>query len=88
MDLENGSLEKALIILSNEADFNFSYNSKIIAVDTLVSIHVENSTVKDVLDVILSPDISYTVSGNHLILVKDIPKGYSKRRSIQEKYKV
>ena len=53
MSLENASLERVLVILANEADFNFSYNSKIINVDTLVSIRVENSTVKDVLDVIL-----------------------------------
>lgn len=83
MELENGTLEKALIILSNEADFNFSYNSQIIDVDTIVSIHVENSTVKEVLDVILSPDISYTISGNHLILVTDLPKSERPKKNVK-----
>jgi len=87
MSLEDASLEKVLIILANEADFNFSYNSKIINVDTLVSIHVENSTVKDVLEVILDKEITYKVTGNHLILIKEIPKGERDKKNIKYEIK-
>ena len=87
MSLENASLERALVILANEADFNFSYNSKIINVDTLVSIQVENSTVKDVLEVILDKETTYRVSGNHLILIKEIPKGERDKKNIKYEIK-
>jgi hypothetical protein len=87
MSLDNASLEKVLIILANEADFNFSYNSKIINVDTLVSLHVDNSTVKDVLEVILDEETIYKVSGNHLILIKEIPKGERDKKNIKYEIK-
>jgi hypothetical protein len=87
MSLEDASLERVLVILANEADFNFSYNSKIINVDTLISIHVENSTVKDVLDVILDKETTYKVSGNHLILIKEIPKGERDKKNVKHEIK-
>jgi len=87
MSLDAASLEKVLIILANEADFNFSYNSKIINVDTLLSVHVENSTVKDVLDVILDKETTYKVTGNHLILIKEIPKGEKDKKNIKYEIK-
>jgi hypothetical protein len=87
MSVENASLEKVLVILANEADFNFSYNSKIINVDTLVSLQVENSAVKDVLEVILDKETTYRVSGNHLILIKKIPKGEKDKKNIKYEIK-
>jgi hypothetical protein len=87
MSLDNTSLERILIILANEADFNFSYNSQIITVDTLVSIHVENSTVKDVLNVILDHETTYKVMGNHLILIKEIPKSEKDKKNIKYEIK-
>ena len=87
MSLENASLEKVLVILADEADFNFSYNSKIINVDTLLSLHVENSAVKDVLVTILDQETTYRVSGNHLILIKEIPKGERDKKNIKYEIK-
>ncbi len=87
MSLENASLEKVLVILANEADFNFSYNSKIINVDTLVSLHVENSAVKDILEIILDQETTYRVSGNHLILIKEIPRGERDKKNIKYEIK-
>ncbi len=74
LSFEQTSLERVFIYLSNEADFNFSYNANLIDLDTLVSVHVENSTVEDVLHALLDADISYRVSGNHLILLKERAK--------------
>jgi hypothetical protein len=87
LSLKNVSLEKVLIVLANEADFNFSYNSKIINVNTLVSIHVTASSVKDVLDAILEDEISYNVTGDHLILMKEIPKEEREKRNIEYEIK-
>jgi len=87
MSLEHASLEKVIVLLANEADFNYSYNAKIINVDTLISIHVENSTVKDVLDVILDPEVTYKVTGNHLILIKEFPKGERDKRNVNYEIK-
>jgi hypothetical protein len=87
LSLDNASLEKVLIILANEADFNFSYNAQIIDVDTLISIHVETSTVKDILDAILQPDITYTVSGNHLILMTELSRDERDKKNIKYEIK-
>ena len=87
LSLDNASLEKVLITLANEADFNFSYNSQIINVDTLISLHVENSSVRDILDAILQPEIRYTVTGYHLILTKEIPKDERDKKNIKYEIK-
>jgi len=83
LSVEDASLEKVLVILANEADFNFSYNSRIINVDTLVSLQVERSTVKDVLDNILDEETTYRTAGNHLILIKEIPKGERDKKNVK-----
>ena len=87
MSVDKVSLEKVIVILANEANFNYSYNAKIIDVDTLVSLHVENSSVKDVLDAILDPEITYKVTGNHLILIKEIPKGERDKKNVKYEIK-
>lgn len=87
LSMENVSMEKVLVTLSNEASFNFSYNSQIIRMDTLISLHVENTSVKDILEAILQQDISYSVSGNHLILVKEIAREDRELRNVKYEIK-
>ena len=70
VSFENTSTEKILIYLSNEVGFNFSYNSDIINVDTLVSFHGQNVSLDDVLKSILPEGVQYKESGDYLILVK------------------
>jgi hypothetical protein len=80
LSFEHTSLERIFIYLSNEADFNFSYNANLISLDTLISVHIVNSTVEEVLNALLAQDISYQVSGNHLILLKErLPENRSKK---------
>lgn len=69
----NQILESALLGIANVGDFSFSYNPSIIPGDSLVELNIANSTVKQVLDVLFSGTITYKVSGNHLILLKDKP---------------
>ena len=67
----NQRLESVLLGIANVGDFSFSYNPQIIAGDSLVNLNIENSTVKEVMDIIFMGNIVYKVSGNHLILLKD-----------------
>lgn len=67
------SLEGALLGIANIGDFSFSYNPDIIPGDSLVTLNVSNSTVKEVLDVVFRGRIVYKVSGNHLILLRQKP---------------
>lgn len=83
LSMENVSTEKVLITLANEANFNFSYNSRIVNVDSLISIQVTASTVKDVLDEILPDEIRYQVTQDHLILMKEIPRDEKEKRNIE-----
>ena len=83
LSFEQTSLERVFIYLSNEADFNFSYNANLISLDTLVSVHIENSTVEEVLHALLAHDISYQVSGNHLILLKERSKEDRTKKNIK-----
>ena len=55
VSFDNITVEKLLIYLSNEAGFNFSYNSGIINVDQQVSYHGQHVQLEDVLQSVL-PD--------------------------------
>lgn len=70
---EDQRLESVLLGIANVGDFSFSYNPQIIPGDSLINLTVENSSVKDVMDIIFMSKIVYKVSGNHLILLKDKP---------------
>lgn len=69
LNLSGIQLENALLEISDEADFSFSYDASILP-KKKVSMHVENEPVKNVLDQILPDNIDKQVSGNHLILLK------------------
>lgn len=73
-------LERVLIGLAHEADFNFSYNAKIIDVDTTITINAVDTEVGIILKTILPDMISFNTSGNHLILLKEIPKEEEKEK--------
>jgi hypothetical protein len=71
LSFNQAPLERVFIHMSNEAEFNFSYNANLVDLDTLVSVVVRDATVDEVLSTLLSEDISYKVTGNHLILLKE-----------------
>ena len=73
-EAENQRLESVLLGIANVGDFSFSYNPEIIPGDSAVDLHVSNSSVKEVLDVVFDKNIIYKVSGNHLILLKEKPE--------------
>ncbi|MCG8306868.1 MAG: STN domain-containing protein [Cytophagales bacterium] len=70
---ENLHLESVLLGIANVGNFNFSYNPQIIPGDSSVSIKIEETTVKRVMDILFGGKIVYKVSGNHLILLREKP---------------
>ena len=61
-------LDDVLSIISNNADFSFSYNSNILKRDSLVSLSVSNKTVRQVLNQLFNGSYEYKESGNYIIL--------------------
>ena len=70
LDVNRQRLDNVLEILSNKGDFYFSYNSKIIKKDSLVSVNVRNKTVKDVLNLLFNNSYEFKESGNYVIIRK------------------
>jgi len=82
----NQPLGKVLNIISETADFNFSYGNNIVKVNKLVTIHAENRTVREVLDQLFNHELTYQQIGNHLILQKRIvPKNTNRIQSTEGK---
>lgn len=61
-------LDDVLAIISNQAGFSFSYNSNILKRDSLVTMSVQNKTVRQVLNQLFNGGYEYKESGNYVIL--------------------
>ncbi len=70
LEVNRQRLDHVLEILSNKADFYFSYSSSIIKKDSLVSISARNRPVKEVLQQLLSSGYEFRESGNYIIIRK------------------
>lgn len=66
----NERLEDVLRDISYVGEFSFSYNPDLLPVDSLMSISVENSSINDVLQVLLGTELELKISGNHLVILK------------------
>lgn len=62
-------LPEVLQAISREGDFYFSYDSRIVNKDTIISLRM-NATVQDVLNKMFPGTMDYIESGNYLILRK------------------
>ncbi|HEV8505910.1 MAG TPA: STN and carboxypeptidase regulatory-like domain-containing protein [Chitinophagaceae bacterium] len=70
LDVDRQRLDNVLEILSNKGDFYFSYNSKIVKKDSLVSLNVRNKTVKEALGLLFNSTYEFVESGNYVIIRK------------------
>ena len=61
-------LDDVLSIIGNYAGFSFSYNSNILKRDSLVTLSVNNKTVRQVLNQLFAGAYEYKESGNYVIL--------------------
>jgi hypothetical protein len=68
VSLSNEKLTSALVIISQSAKFSFSYNSAIISNDQVVTLTVENKSVRELLNEIFRGTMEYKEKSNHLIL--------------------
>lgn len=62
-------VEEALIVISKQANFNFSYNADIVNGDSMVSISVHNETVEYTLNEMFDGKVRYKVINDHVILL-------------------
>src|SRR5687767_9059710 len=67
IDVKSQRLDDVLSIISNKAGFSFSYNSNIVKRDSLVTLNVDNRTVRQVLNQLFSGNYEYKESGNYVI---------------------
>ena len=70
LDVNRQRLDNVLEILSNKGDFYFSYNSKIVKKDSLVSLSVRNKTVRETLGLLFNNGYEFVESGNYVIIRK------------------
>ena len=70
LDVNRQRLDNVLEILSNKGDFYFSYNSKIVKKDSLVSLNVRNKTVREILSSLFNNTYEFKESGNYVIIRK------------------
>lgn len=68
LDVKQQRIDQVLELLSNKGDFYFSYNSRLFKRDSLVSISVQQKSVKYILDQLFSEKLQYIESGRYIIL--------------------
>lgn len=68
VEVEKQRLDNVLEIISNKGNFYFSYKSNIIKQDSLVTLNLNNKTIKQILDMLFNDRLEYIESGNYVIL--------------------
>ncbi|MDN5202423.1 hypothetical protein QQ008_13635 [Fulvivirgaceae bacterium BMA10] len=68
--INNERFEDVLLLLAEEGGFSFSYNPALLPVDSLMSLNVENSSVRTVLTSLLGEEMELRVNGNLLVILK------------------
>jgi hypothetical protein len=63
-------LDNVLEILSNKGDFYFSYSSSIVKKDSLVSLNINNKSVKEILEKLFNNTFEFRESGRYIIIRK------------------
>lgn len=64
------SVEKTLATMSNQAHIYFSYNPDILPLDSLITIHVQQKEVQDILRQMFGNRYVYKTTGNYIIIQK------------------
>lgn len=69
VEIKKKPLSEALKTISAQGHFYFSYNSNIIAGDSIVSLSVKGKTVKQALDMLLGHNYQFKETENHIIIL-------------------
>ena len=70
IDVNNQRLSDVLKLISSKGNFYFSYNSNIIANDSLISFSAYNRTIKQILDQLCGNQYKWQQNNNYVILRK------------------
>ncbi len=62
--------EDVILGLAEQNSFSFSYNPDFLPVDSLISLSVENSSLKSVLVALLGEEMELKQHGNHLVILR------------------
>lgn len=68
LNIERQKLSAVLAMIEEKGGFRFSYNSNILPVDSLISIHENNLNIAETLDKLLNNRFEYRQSGNFVII--------------------
>lgn len=68
LNIERQKLSAVLAMIEEKGGFRFSYNSNILPVDSLISIHENNLNIAETLDKVLNHRFEYRQSGNFVII--------------------
>ena len=68
IEVKSQPIKDVLTIISNEADFNFSYNSKSVNKDSLVSLSIKNASVNQALRKIFNSNYEFKETGAYVII--------------------
>lgn len=68
IDVQKQGIVDVLTILSNKGNFNFSYNSKIINKDTLITLSAKDKPLVRILETMFSDGYEFKESGNYIII--------------------
>lgn len=70
LDIKKKPVTQVLKTIGAQGGFYFSYNSNIIGRDSLITLTVNNKTVKDILDIIFDGAYDYEETGKYIVLKK------------------
>src|SRR5438045_7658513 len=70
LDVNRQRLDNVLEILSNRGDFYFSYNSKIVKKDSLITLSVHSKTVREILSLLFNNTYEFRESWNYFNICK------------------
>ena len=74
IDVEQKNTEVVMLTLEKLADFNFSYQNKLVDLDRMVSIHERQKSLRYILDLLFNNELNYKVIGSHIILQSKNPE--------------
>ena len=87
LKLTNVKVEKVLTVLEEKADIHFFYNNKLVNVDRIVSIDVNDESIDDILSQLFaSTDVTFEKAGKQIILSKnELNRSTDKSQPVQTK---
>ncbi|MGQ8335527.1 SusC/RagA family TonB-linked outer membrane protein [Sunxiuqinia sp. A32] len=86
VNLENTTIEKALLEIENSSSYKFIYNKQNLDVEALVSIHLNNKSIVEALDVLFQDEkVDYNFYGEQIILTNKGETLFQSNQSVSGK---